>query len=101
MNCSSWLYPWVAVEPLMVMLYVCPTSNVCLGVVPSLAAHPLRRLHEAGVPVTVNSDCPPMFGSTLSDEIALLGGAMGLEAPAVDEIVTNGLRYAFDATVTA
>lgn len=82
-------------------LDVCPTSNVRLGVVPSLAAHPLRRLHEAGVPITVNSDCPPMFGSTLSDEIALLGGTMGLDGQAVDEIVTNGLRYAFDATVTA
>jgi aminodeoxyfutalosine deaminase len=84
-----------------IALDVCPTSNVCLGVVASLADHPLRRLHEAGVPVTVNSDCPPMFGSTLSDEVALLGDAMGLDAAAVDEIVTNGLRYAFDATVTA
>jgi aminodeoxyfutalosine deaminase len=82
-------------------LDVCPTSNVCLGVVPSLAEHPLRRLHESGVPVTVNSDCPPMFGSTLSDEIAALGATMGLDGPAVDEIVSNGLRCAFDATVAA
>jgi aminodeoxyfutalosine deaminase len=84
-----------------IALDVCPTSNVCLGVVPSLAEHPLRRLHEAGVPITVNSDCPPMFGSSLSDEITVLGDTMGLDATAVDEIVTNGLRYAFDATVTA
>jgi hypothetical protein len=42
-----------------------------------------------------------MFGSSLSDEIAVLGDTMGLDATAVDEIVTNGLRYAFDATVTA
>lgn len=48
-----------------------------------------------------NSDCPPMFGSSLSDEIALLGDTMGLAAAAAGEIVTNGLRYAFDATVTA
>lgn len=82
-----------------IVLDVCPTSNVCLGVVRSLAEHPLRRLHEAGVPVTVNSDCPPMFGSTLSDEVALLSTAMGLDPPAVREIVENGLRYGFDAAV--
>jgi aminodeoxyfutalosine deaminase len=82
-----------------IALDVCPTSNVCLGVVPSLAEHPLRRLHESGVPITVNSDCPPMFGSTLSDEVALLTTAMGLDEAAVREIVANGLRYGFDATV--
>jgi len=80
-----------------IVLDVCPTSNVCLGVVPSLAAHPLRRLHESGVPITVNSDCPPMFGSTLTDEVALLGGPLGLDAAAAGEIVANGLRYGFDA----
>jgi len=84
-----------------IALDVCPTSNVCLGVVPSLAEHPLRRLHESGVPITVNSDCPPMFGSTLSDEVALLSGPLGLDAPAVDEIVANGLRYGFASTPSA
>jgi aminodeoxyfutalosine deaminase len=80
-----------------IALDVCPTSNVCLGVVPSLAAHPLRLLHESGVPITVNSDCPPMFGSTLTDEVALLTGPLGLDAAAATEIVANGLRYGFDA----
>lgn len=80
-----------------IVLDVCPTSNVCLGVVRSLPEHPLRRLHEAGVPITVNSDCPPMFGSTLSEEVAALSGPLGLEAPAVREIVANGLRYGFAA----
>jgi aminodeoxyfutalosine deaminase len=84
-----------------IVLDVCPTSNVCLGVVPSLAAHPLRRLHESGVPITVNSDCPPMFGSTLSDEVALLRGPLGLDAAAAGEIVANGLRHGFDAPEAA
>lgn len=51
-----------------VVLEVCPTSNVCLGVVPLLSQHPLPVLMEAGIAVTVNSDDPPMFGTTLTDE---------------------------------
>ena len=51
-----------------IALEVCPTSNVRLGVFPSLATHPLRRLYDAGVPVTVNSDDPPLFNTTLTDE---------------------------------
>jgi len=82
-----------------IALDVCPTSNVCLGVVPSLAEHPLRRLHESGVPITVNSDCPPMFGSTLSHEVAALTGPLGLDAQAASEIVANGLRYGFASGV--
>jgi len=47
---------------------VCPTSNVCLGIYPSLEHHPIRRLLAAGVPVTLNSDDPPLFHTTLTDE---------------------------------
>lgn len=49
-------------------LEVCPTSNVCLGVFPSFAEHPLPKLLDEGLYVTVNSDDPPMFGTTISDE---------------------------------
>jgi len=48
---------------------VCPSSNVCLGVFPSLADHPISRLLDEGVYVTINSDDPPMFNTTLSDEL--------------------------------
>jgi aminodeoxyfutalosine deaminase len=57
-----------------VALDVCPTSNICLGVYESLADHPVRRLHEAGVVVTVSTDDPPLFGTTLDCEVALLAG---------------------------
>lgn len=50
------------------VLEVCPTSNVCLGVFPSLEMHTLPELMEAGLAVTLNSDDPPMFGTTLTDE---------------------------------
>jgi adenosine deaminase len=51
-----------------VVLEVCPTSNVCTASVPGLAAHPLRALWDAGVPISLNSDDPPMFNTTLVDE---------------------------------
>jgi adenosine deaminase len=47
-------------------LEVCPSSNVCLGVFPDLASHTFDRLYRAGVPVSVNSDDPPMFETTLT-----------------------------------
>ena len=49
---------------------VCLTSNVALGVVPSLAAHPLPQLLAAGVPCTVNTDGPLFFGCDLASEHA-------------------------------
>jgi len=48
-----------------IALAVCPTSNLRLGVVPSLDAHPLRRLWDAGAIVSVNTDDPGFFASDL------------------------------------
>ncbi len=54
------------------VLDVAPTSNLRLGVYPDYAAHPFRALHEAGVALTINSDDPPMFNTTLADEYLAL-----------------------------
>lgn len=78
-----------------IALEVCPTSNVRLGVYPNLAAHPLRRLHEAGVTITINADDPPLFNTTLNDEVALLGGPFGFDIATIDEILLNGVRSTF------
>jgi adenosine deaminase len=80
-----------------IALDVCPTSNLCLSVYPSLAEHPLARLHAAGVPVpvTVNSDDPPLFGTTLNQEVALLADPFGLDVVAIDEILLNAVRHSF------
>jgi len=76
-------------------LDVTPTSNICLGVYPSLAAHPLPRLHAAGIPLTVGSDDPPLFNTTLNDEVALLAAPFGLDVAAIDDILLNGVRHSF------
>jgi adenosine deaminase len=78
-----------------IALDVCPTSNICLGVFPSLAEHPLPALRSAGVPVTINSDDPPLFNTTLNDDVALLADPFGLDLAACDEILLNGVRYSF------
>jgi adenosine deaminase len=76
-------------------LEVSPTSNICLGIYPSLAEHPLRLLHDAGVIVTVNSDDPPLFNTTLNDEVAMLADAFGFDLDTIEEILLNGVRYSF------
>jgi len=55
-----------------ITLDVCPWSNVRLKVVESLAHHPIRRLHERGVRLTINTDDPTVFGRTLSEELTSL-----------------------------
>ena len=51
-----------------IALEICPTSNICTRCVPHWEDHPLRKLWDAGVLVTINSDDPPMFNTTLLDE---------------------------------
>lgn len=78
-----------------VPLEVSPTSNVRLGVYPTYAAHPFRRLREAGAIVTVNSDDPPLFNTTLNDEVRLLPTAFGYAVEEIDEILLDAVRNAF------
>lgn len=55
-----------------VALEVCPTSNWLTSSVPSTRAHPIRRLIDAGVAVTINSDDPGLFGIDLCHEYGIL-----------------------------
>ena len=75
-----------------VPLEVCPTSNVCLGVYPDYAAHPLRRLWDFGLFLTVGSDDPPMFGTDLNREYELLVEEFGFDASDLARMSLNGLR---------
>ncbi len=78
-------------------LEVCVTSNLVTGVVAKLEEHPLRRLFDAGVPITLNTDDPAMFGCTLTGEYALAARAFRFSEDELREIARNGFRYAFDA----
>ena len=73
------------------VLEVCPGSNIALGLYPDRASHPLHRLIDAGVPVTLNSDDPPFFHTTLGNEYA----QAGLDAQALRQIARTALLASF------
>ena len=76
-------------------LEVCPTSNVRTRSVPSLAEHPLPALVAAGVTVTINSDDPPMFATSLNHEYAVAAQLLGLDAPGVADLARAAVRASF------
>ena len=76
-------------------LEVCITSNVGTGAVPSLESHPVRRLVEAGVVVTLNTDDPGMFGCDLAGEFRIAQEVFGLSAAQLAAIRQNAMDYRF------
>ena len=78
-----------------VALEVCVTSNYQSGVVPALAAHPLARLINAGLKVTLNTDDPAISGIVLSDEYRLAVEDLGLNQDALVECVLGAARASF------
>lgn len=86
-----------------IVLEVCPTSNVCTRSTPSLDEHPLPALVAAGVPVTINSDDPPMFGTTLTREYAVAADLLSLDRPGVVDLARAAVDASFapDAVKTS
>ena len=76
-------------------LEVCPTSNICLKVFPSFAEHPLPKLIDEGLYVTINSDDPPMFNTTLTDEYIKSAETFGFNTNEIIQLVLNALRASF------
>jgi adenosine deaminase len=73
---------------------VCPISNVGLRVVPSIAAHPLRRLRAAGVRCTVSTDDPLCFANTIADEYSALADEGGFTRAELASIARAGWEIA-------
>jgi adenosine deaminase len=78
-----------------VVLDISPTSNVRTGAAPSLSAHPLRQLFDAGVQITLNTDDPTFFNTTLNDEYRLVAREFGFDADELTTLALNGVRAAF------
>ena len=76
-------------------LEVCPTSNIKTRVCERLALHPFPHLDGMGLTVTVNTDDPPLFGTTLNDEYRLLASVFGYRPSDLVRIARN----AFAATL--
>jgi adenosine deaminase len=78
-----------------IVLECCPTSNVVLNAFPSYEEHPLPRLREAGVKVTLGSDDPPYFGASIGGEYAICGERYGWDDDSLREITRTALQAAF------
>jgi len=76
-------------------LEVCPTSNVRTRAVASIDEHPLPALVAAGVPVTINSDDPPMFGTSLEEEYAVAARLLDLDAAGVAGLARAAVQASF------
>ncbi|MBB2942905.1 aminodeoxyfutalosine deaminase [Actinoplanes lutulentus] len=76
-------------------LEVCPTSNLRTRAVASLDEHPIAKLVAAGVPVSINSDDPPMFGTTLEHEYATAARLLGLDRAGVAGLARDAVRHSF------
>jgi len=75
-----------------IRLNVCPTSNVMLGVAKDYASHPIKKLYEAGVPVTLNTDDLLIFNQTVSQEYLNLYQAGLFTATELNAIRETGLQ---------
>ena len=88
----------VLVEKLVetgVTLEICPGSNVALNVYPNLADHPIEKLRQRGVKVTVSTDDPPFFHTTMRDEYLNLAKTFGWDASVFAEINHTAASAAF------
>jgi aminodeoxyfutalosine deaminase len=76
-------------------LEVCITSNVKTGAVASLEAHPVKRLFDAGVPITLNTDDPGVFETDLAREFGLAREVFGLSEGELRVVAEAADRFRF------
>jgi adenosine deaminase len=76
-------------------LTVCPLSNLRLCGVIRMVDHPLRRMMDAGLLVTLNSDDPAYFGGYMNENFASVGDALSLSAAELRQIARNGFAASF------
>lgn len=78
-----------------VPLEVCPSSNLALGLVANLESHPLPRLLDAGLSVSLGSDDPPLFATDLVREYTLCADAFGWDVAMVRRVAAAAVHHSF------
>jgi len=81
-----------------IALEVCPGSNLSLGVFPDARSHPLRRLIDAGCRVTLNSDDPPFFDTSIGREYRRAAQDFGLDRKTLLGLTRNAVQSCFADT---
>ena len=83
-----------------IVLELCPGSNVALGIYPTVRAHPIGEMHRRGVRVTVSTDDPPFFHTTMEREYQMLHDAFDWDDGVFAQIARTSLDAAFCDTDT-
>jgi len=78
-----------------ITLEVCPGSNIALGLYPDWAAHPINALREAGVKVTISTDDPPFFRTSLTREYEALAEAFRWDEDVLRSLNVTAANAAF------
>jgi adenosine deaminase len=76
-------------------LDVCPTSNVRLGLVPSLEVHPVETLRTAGVPISLNTDDPLLFATSVAHEYACCAHTFGWDPVVMAAVARTSIEASF------
>lgn len=74
---------------------VCPTSNIRTGVVSKIQQHPLREMFDAGLPITLNSDDPTLFDTTVTQEFMLAAEQFRFNADEICTIAQQSIKGSF------
>lgn len=78
-----------------IVLEVCPTSNLCIGLYATMADHPVKRLADAGVPVTLSTDDPGFFRVTIDEEYEKVAKAHDLGPEALRAFTCMSIEAGF------
>lgn len=87
---STYIMRWLADHK--IQLNICPSSNIMLGRVKSYKSHPIRKLYDYGIPVTINTDDLLIFNQTASQEYLNLFKAGLMTAEELNDIRETGLK---------
>ena len=77
-----------------IVLETCPTSNIATKIYENYETHPVKKLHDLGVRVTVNSDDPPFFNATIQGEYEAMAG-IGFAENELLSMTRNAIESSF------
>lgn len=80
---------------MQIPLEICPTSNIKLGIYHDYAHHPLRHMWDSGLYITINSDDPPMFNTSLNQEYRILVEQFDFTVEELERVSLNALYASF------
>ena len=82
------------IRDLNIVLEICPTSNIATRIYKNYKDHPVKKLFDQGVKITVNSDDPPFFNASIAGEYKIMSD-LGLSIDELHSLTFNGIKYAF------